>query len=463
MRTLAVSLGLLLLLAACEGPAGDGGSGTAGDGSPGRISVALSEDAEVAAGFQAWLRIQAPGVTTPLVERESTVGPLGRWAEVVYVPQGTWDVLLDLIGPDGVAVWSGAARDVPVYPGELTTLELALDPAGGLVVVADLAAGAGWFEIGGNQTTTAATPVNVSSSWNLSGFAWRAPEDGVRRYYVTRCDKTDGNSLKIFGTTAPVNYTTTNSPQVVLAGSVPGTATWADWCTKPYAITAAGPVVYLAYVDTSAVKILRSPGDLTVWQLFAVLPVTRAARPLATNPGVLKYDAVEGCSLLVDDRFHLFCLAKEWRTGAADYDWRIAQATSTDGTVWSELLPYEDLDDATALAADATVRRLPANRTLVRLQAESLGGVYHLWLLTSGPTSGTTGSAASFVHAVSGNGRDWSALDEELGLAPAAALTRPGPTDPRSLREFVMFRTASQWELVYRSNTSYLSRAVDTQ
>lgn len=449
-----------MLFAACGGISPDpaGGEGPAGD-KVGRLSIALTGTDGLGAGLVAHLRVLPDGSQTPAAERESEVDARGRWSEVVPLEQGLYDVLLDLLDVHGMPVWSGAKSDVSVVPGVLTALDLSLDPAGGIQIVADIAAGGDWFTIVGAQTTNAAARSNVSSLWNVSGFDRVDPATGTRRYFVSRCNSSSGNSLEIFGAPSPATYAQTWAQTIVLEGTVPGT--WTNWCTKPYTITSVGDAIYVAYVEVDRVKVLVSPVGFSDWRLAAVLPADRNGHATST-PGQVLYDVLLGCAFLVDDQFNLFCSVKEWREGAKDSDWRIVHAFSPDGTVWSPFLPYLDVDGVRRLDAVGTLRVTSANRNLVRMQAGLLGGVYHLWLLTDKGLGGEE-IGRSLVHAVSTNRRDWSAFDEEVGLGPAAALTRTITSDPRSLREMVVFRAAERWEMVYRSNTSYYSHAVSDE
>jgi hypothetical protein len=449
---------VVLLLGACAGPSPDGPDdrGAVPDGATGRLSIALTGRDGLGAGLLAHLRVLPAGGTTLAAERESAVDPRGRWSEVVYLQQGVYDVLLDLLDEGGQPVWSGAESGVTVRPGELTLLDLTLDAAGGLQVVADIASGGDWFTIVGPQATNAAARLNVGASWNVSGFERRDPATGARRYYLSRCNSSNGNSLEIFGAPSPATYAQNNSAQIVLEGSVPGT--WTNWCQKFYTVTALGDAVYLAYSDLGTVRILVSPAGFTDWRLAAVLVADRNSQVNSAN-GQIYYDVLWSCAFLIDDRFNLFCTVKEWHPGAKDYDWRIAHAFSPDGTVWSPFLPYVEVDGVKRLDAVGTLRTAAPNRYVRRLQAGLHGGVYHLWLFSvHGPGGADVGE--SLVHAVSTNRRDWSAFDEEVGIGAAAALSRDAPGDVRDPREVVVFRTESRWELVYRSSTSHYSLAV---
>jgi len=456
MRHLALCCTLvpLVLLAACldEGRLADPADPLS---TVGRLSVALEQSPGIGAGFVAHLRVFATGEEEATADVQRALEPRGTFAEVLFLEQGSYRVLLDILDAQGFPVWSGATDGANVYPGLLTSLQLALQPAGGVQVVARVASGGDTFEPVGpaasnNMTQTFQEPTK-QSGYQITQV------NGAIKYFLPSCVPDQGGAQRTYVAQSLTTFVSSVSPVPGLGSEhyVPG-GTPPLYCGADSALAVAfapaGGKLYSALVFSSNVLIYREDQEI------AAVPL--APRGMASTGGQLVYDRVERCALLVDNQFNLFCLAVEHQQTAfapAHPFFRIVHAFSPDGTIWSPLLDYGDAipEGQSKPALQNVVATVDSSRTgypsvghiSASLAVLLHGGIYHLWLVTQ-----QTGAArwSSLLHAVSTDRRHWSALDEAIGQTQSKKLTASvGQTEV--LQDTAFYRAPDGFHMLYRT------------
>jgi len=141
MKKISISLFALslLLCAGCHDDSGPDGEEALAGAPPGYglLELALEPAAPMAAGWRVHLAITG----TKSVERDWPLDGQLAVREQVFLPQGKYDVHLDVFDQDDQATLSGSAEGLLVLAGQITGQTIRLEPAGSLRIVGELVSG----------------------------------------------------------------------------------------------------------------------------------------------------------------------------------------------------------------------------------------------------------------------------------------------------------------------------------
>jgi len=379
---------LALLLAACSGQGptgssaqGDGADGEAGEQLPegyGTLQLSLGGAPQPAPGapLTVWVRILDAGDEGLVTERSRELGSSTVTLDTFYLPQGRYDVLVDLLDVDEAVRWSGRANNEVVAPGLLTGVSVSMSPAGGVQIEIDLASGGRRFVDSVQSEADQAPDAPQWLGWAGTQLTVSVLDQDSNEYvadtiyFGLSCHA--AGSYRLHRASSPEGLLEAEAEMFSIPILGAG--------CRPATMAFAGERLYVgAFAANNHFQLCRGLSDRVVTravECFAPLPFESRANAEGY------FDQALACGLLIDDQLNLFCAARAGADPLTTAALGVVHAWSPDGRDWSALLPYADGDAPDAaptldyLFPIATV----GNWDVSSVAAHQLGGVYRLWL-----------------------------------------------------------------------------------
>lgn len=296
-----------------------------------RFSIESADPA--LAGYTGHIRVFEAGGDDELAARAFDPSRGARHLELIYLEAGSYDLEVTLEDEEaGLVAMSGRSDDVRVIDGQLTSLTIRLAFHGGIQVVVEVAAEGDAFEIDERAET------DHRPGWLDFAGAQRVEGEAVQYYGLASRSAGRWTHFYLLSAASPGGLLgATSATQVRPFPSASG-------CRSLGLVTLGDHLYGLCFSNENEVVISRSR-DGEDWRELAVV--------LAERRSVVggEIDQIQRCALWADTQLSLVCLVKEVDEagphGDASRRLGLVYAFSSDGEVWSDLIPYDgDGDDA---------------------------------------------------------------------------------------------------------------------